>query len=345
MGGMQRAVVTLANSWANDGKKVDLILLFKLHHFFELNPSIKLAEPPEISNSYSKIRRLLFLIKYIKTRVKASQCASVLVFGRYYSALAVFALRNSNVKVIISDRASPLYRDNLFAHLITKFVFYFYKPDGVIAQTKIAAAFQQKFYGASVPIEVIPNALRPVRLYPEIKREKIILAVGRLGDALKGFDRLIDAFSRMKTSEWVLAIAGGDENGQYLKDQAKRLGILSRIQFLGQVKNIDLVYARAGIFVIPSRSEGFPNALCEAMAAGLPCISFDFVAGPADLIQNGLNGILVKDGDIDGLALSIENLINHPQLRSDIGNQAMKIRDHLHSDKIISSITNFILHV
>ena len=71
--------------------------------------------------------------------------------------------------------------------------------------------------------------------------------------------------------------------------------MIRRIKFLGKVEEIDKCYAYAGMFVIPSRSEGFPNALAEAMTAGCCCVTFDFVAGPRDIITNNINGIIVEN--------------------------------------------------
>ncbi|MCP5810117.1 hypothetical protein NL321_28635, partial [Klebsiella pneumoniae] len=84
---------------------------------------------------------------------------------------------------------------------------------GLLAQTGIAADHQKKFYG-DIPSVVIPNALRHVTLYPEIEREKWVLAVGRFGDPLKGFDRLIIAYAKISNKDWKLVFAGGDEDGQ-----------------------------------------------------------------------------------------------------------------------------------
>lgn len=222
-------------------------------------------------------------------------------------------------------------------------VYLFLKPAGVIAQTNIAANYQKKIYSKKTKICVIPNALRNVQLYPDVKRQNLVLAVGRLKDHLKGFDRLIEAFALIKNKDWKLAFAGGDEEGEHLKNQARELGIYDRISFLGKVKDMDRVYAQAGIFVIPSRSEGFPNALCEAMAAGLPCISFDFVAGPRDIITDGLDGLLVEDGNIEALAQTIDFLIENPAERERLGQNALEIRERLKLEKIGKEHLDFIL--
>ena len=86
---------------------------------------------------------------------------------------------------------------------INKFAFSIKPPKGVIAQTNIAAEYQRKYFKKS-KVVVIPNSVREVQLFPEIKREKVILAVGRLNDYLKGFDLLIESFAKLKNQDWEL---------------------------------------------------------------------------------------------------------------------------------------------
>ena len=210
-----------------------------------------------------------------------------------------------------------------------------------MAQTSIAASYQKKYYKKS-KIEVIPNVLRNVKLFPDVKREEIILAVGRLGDHLKGLDLLIESFAKIKNKNWLLHIAGGDEDGSALKQQAQELGIINRIKFLGKVKDIDLEYAKAGIYVIPSRSEGFPNALAEAMAAGCCCIAFDFTAGPRDIIVDGISGLIIENGNTTEMAKAIDYLIASSEKRMQLSKEAIKIREKLNENLIAEKIKRFI---
>jgi glycosyltransferase involved in cell wall biosynthesis len=106
------------------------------------------------------------------------------------------------------------------------------------------------------------------------------------------------------------------------------LQIKARVVFLGKVQNVDLLMSESAIFVLPSRLEGFPNALCEAMAFGIPSICFDSIPVEA-LLTSGKDGIVVAENDIDSLAVAMKELINNPSLRNELGNNAKKIKDKL----------------
>lgn len=115
------------------------------------------------------------------------------------------------------------------------------------------------------------------------------------------------------------------------------------IDFLGPVKDIDLLYARAGIFVMPSRSEGFPNALAEALIAGCCCISFDFTAGARDLIKNGFNGIPIEPENYLKLGEVLNELIENESRREFYSSNARSIKNKLDYSKIIQMYLKFIL--
>jgi glycosyltransferase involved in cell wall biosynthesis len=338
MGGMERASVNTANGLNDIGAQVIFISLFKKEHFFTLNNDIKLIEPDGFNaNSLSFFKT----IRWIRTIVKTEKPNKVLAFNKFYAALTALALIGVKIPFFISERSSPLFNWKQPFKVINRIAFWLKPPTGVIAQTSIAASYQKKYFKKS-KIKVIPNILRPITLYPAIERKEIILAVGRLGDHLKGFDLLIESFALAKDKTWDLHIAGGDENGQELKTLASKLGVINRIKFLGKVKEIDKVYAYAGIFVIPSRSEGFPNALAEAMAAGCPCIAFDFIAGPRDMIINNSSGMIVENGNLKKMAFAIDELVDNPERRLQLGQEASKIAHPLNPKIITNEIIEFL---
>ncbi|WP_338647711.1 glycosyltransferase [Flavobacterium sp. KS-LB2] len=338
MGGMERASVNTANALKEEGFEVVFVSIFKKAHFFKLNNGI-VFEDPEGFNT--KSLSLLKTVLWIKILIKAHKPQKVLAFNKFYGAITALAMMGNKTPFYISERSSPLFIWEQPIKTINRIAYWLKPPTGVIAQTSIAASYQKKYFPKS-KIEVIPNILRSVTTYPEIKRRQVILAVGRLGDHLKGFDLLLKSFAMLKNTDWELHIAGGNENGQALKDLALKLGINNRLSFLGKVKDIDTIYAYAGIYVIPSRSEGFPNALAEAMAAVCCCVAFDFVAGPQDMIAHTTNGILVENGNINKMAEALDALILNPTLRQQLGEEAKKLADELDAKVISHKIMNFL---
>lgn len=338
MGGMERAAVNTANSLEDSNIEVVFVAMFKKDHFFSLNTAINLYEPEGFNRSSLSFIKT---IKWIRMLVKMEKPDTILAFNKFYAALTAIALFGIKIPFFISERSSPLFVWQQPFKTINRLAFWLKAPTGVIAQTSIAASYQTKYFKKS-KIKVIPNILRPIALFPEIERKDIILAVGRLGDHLKGFDLLIESFSLLKNKTWELHIVGGDENGQELKELATKLGVLERITFLGKVQNIDRIYASAGIYVIPSRSEGFPNALAEAMGAGCCCIAFDFIAGPRDMIEHNSSGIIVGNANTKEMASAIDDLIDNQKKRLLFGQEGSKLVSKLNPKIISEEIFEFL---
>jgi len=169
-------------------------------------------------------------------------------------------------------------------------------------------------------IRVIGN---PLKITNEISvdRENIILNVGRF-ISTKQQALLVDYFTRIQPEEWKLYFFGDGHKLNDVKIQVKDLGKESEILFLGVVHNIEDFYRKSTIFAFTSVSEGFPNALGEAMAAGLACISFDCEAGPSDLIKDGVNGFLIPENDHEKYISKLKLLINDESLRKEFGVRA-----------------------
>lgn len=340
MGGMERASCNLANALVDYDCDVVYISLFNQEKFFKLSTQVKFIEP---NNFNIKSLSILKTLPWLRRKVKENQPSVIIIFNKFYSAISLLSLLNTKNKVFISERSSPLFNPGLKVKIISRLIFWLISPYAVIAQTRIAADYQKKYYGSRIKVHIIPNVLRSIKLYPEIEREKIILAVGRLSDPLKGFDRLVEAFARVQNKDWKLVFAGSHNEAVELKKIINRLNISNRVEFLGSVKEVDMVYAKSSIFVIPSRSEGFPNALCEAMSAGLPCISYDFIAGPEDIIQNGYDGIIVENGNIDELSKAIDELILDRRKRSFLGKNAQERIKRFNKKRVIQDLKQIIL--
>ncbi len=341
MGGMERASTTLANTLDESGYHVVFIAILKNNHFFKLNSTITYYEP---SNFNHKKLSLIKTIFWLRKKILSEQIRNVIAFNKFYASISLLALAFTGVRTVISERSSPLYTWPIHLRIFHKIVYSIFSPAGIISQTSIAAFYQRKYYGKRPRIKIIPNAIRDVQLFPEIRREKIVLAVGRLNEYNKGFDQLINAFLLLDRPDWRLYIVGNQEGASELKGQVQRLGISNRIEFLDSAKEMDILLAKASIFVIPSRSEGFPNALCEAMAAGIAVISFDFIAGPRDIIENEVNGIIVENGNVNALTEAIQLLIDDESKRLRLGQNALAGRNRFERTFIAKQYIQFALN-
>ncbi|MGK0639163.1 glycosyltransferase [Schleiferia thermophila] len=337
MGGVERASVNIANGFVEFGNEVTYIALIPKSPFFELKS--KYIEPNGFNNGSMDLIKTL---RYIRKHVIDIKPDAILCFTKFYAAIANMALIFSRYKIYVTERSSPLYKWPEKIEWFCRLSFSLKKVNGVISQTSIASEFHKKYYG-NTKYTIIPNAIREIKLYPYVKREKIILAVGRFQDTCKGFDLLVKAFNGVSNDEWRLVFAGGTrEEGKYLLDFANE-NKKSMIDFIGPVKDIDLLYARAGIFVMPSRSEGYPNALAEALIAGCCCISFDFTAGARDLIKDGFNGVLIEPENYVKLGEVLSELIVNKNKRELYSSNARLIKNNLDYSKIIQSYLKFIL--
>lgn len=171
-------------------------------------------------------------------------------------------------------------------------------------------------------VRVIYN---PLPFFPEQVSDssrKQVIAVGRYVPQ-KGFDRLISAWQLVarKHPNWVLRIYG-DGMREQLQQQIDSLGITTSCILEHTVANIIDKYCESSIFALSSRFEGFGMVIIEAMACGVPPVSFTCPCGPRDIINDGKDGLLVEDGNIEELAEKISYLIEHEDIRKEMGKQA-----------------------
>lgn len=190
--------------------------------------------------------------------------------------------------------------------------------------------FSKKLQGKIFEIpNILDNRFLQIRRVP---REKIVrfISVGRLHPQ-KNQKMLIEAFGRMvqqtgnKTAELIIygrICEGFSWIEKSLKDQIQLLGLQDRILLAGWAADIEKRYAEADVFVFSSNYEGCPNALMEAMAAGLPCISTNCQTGPSMLIENGKNGLLVPVGEVEEMSQAMKYLIENPQEAERLGEAA-----------------------
>lgn len=170
---------------------------------------------------------------------------------------------------------------------------------------------------------VIPN---PLSFYPEssstLKNKKVI-AVGKQSHQ-KGFDRLLRSWNivHQKRPDWTLEIFGKKDSSLQLETLATELKIDQSVHFYEPEKDIASQYLNSSIYVLSSRFEGFGMVLIEAMACGVPCVSYDCPFGPSDIIAHNQDGIIVENGNEIAFADAILTLIEKEELRRSMGTLA-----------------------
>lgn len=199
---------------------------------------------------------------------------------------------------------------------------------------------EDRGYWGNLPnIEVIPNAAMHVSdTYSDVMNKRVI-AVGRL-DYQKGFDRLIQAWELVqhtgKFTDWKLDIFGQGEWQEMLQQMIDKAELQNTVCLNRPTKQIGEEYVKSDMLVMSSNYEGFPMVMIEAMACGLPVVSFDYKCGPKDIIQTGINGLLVPNGDIQALADAMMKVMEDEAYRKMLSLNARKVVDTYSEQAVMS---------
>jgi glycosyltransferase involved in cell wall biosynthesis len=340
MGGIERALTVLANYIVEQDYEVFFLSAQGGERFYELNPKISFLEltTKRKSGIVGKIQFYYSVLHFIRKTVKNQKPDVVISFGDVFNPLVLLALLGTKIPVFISDRTSPDFPFNPMVKFGKKWLYP--KAKGFIAQTSRAAKYKEHQFNHKLNIKVIPNAIKKMTHYDVPKKNQILFA-GRLSFE-KGPDRLLSAFSKIENKgNWQLVFAGNGPMQELLQQNAIDLKVQESVIFLGKVTDLDYIMAQSAIFVLPSRLEGFPNALCEAMSIGLPSICFDCIATEGIMIHNE-SGIIVNQNNTNGLQDAMELLIIDEVLRAKISNNAKKIAQKLDVSIIGNQVLDFV---
>jgi glycosyltransferase involved in cell wall biosynthesis len=186
------------------------------------------------------------------------------------------------------------------------------------------------------PIDVTVDRVGSAVLPDGLSEGRFVAAMGRLTHE-KGFDLLVDAFAKVnkRCSDWALAILGDGPERAGLEDRIRNLGLSNSVFLLGLRKDPFPYLRAAGLFALSSRREGFGNVLAEAMACGLPGVSFDCPSGPTEIVTHGEDGVLVPPGSVEQLAQAMIVMIEDPERRHRMARQAQESARRFHLDRIV----------
>ena len=252
----------------------------------------------------------------------------VVAFGTSVNVITLKACKGLGRRVVISERNDPHRLAESWERVWRK---YYKQADTVTANTRAAIRDMRDFVGAT-RMAFVPNPLRLLNDHggghvpcsaPVVTTSPFVLTVGRLVED-KAQDVLLDAFARSgeEFKGWRLAVVGVGHLSQPLRAQAEALGIADRVDWHGLVRDPYAFYRAAHIFALPSRVEGTPNALLEAMSCGLPVVVSDGAPGPLELIEDGVTGLVVPVNDPTRLAEAFRLLGSDEALRRRLGTAA-----------------------
>lgn len=327
-GGLER-VLSIKASYLADHYDYDVTIL-SLNEggnepFYEFSSKIKSLSIPVLGNL---VRYIKSYREGIKKVVGETNPDIILVCDDGLKAFFIPSILKTKIPIV--------YERHVSKEIEMNHEFPFWKKALIQAKWKLMESLAQRFQKFVVLTQgntkewktlknlvVIPN---PLSFFPEESsslQTKKVIAVGKQGYQ-KGYDRLLPAWKMVqeKYPDWHLEIYGKIEPKANLKDIARNLKIRETVSFFPPEKDIKSKYLDASIYVMSSRYEGFGMVLIEAMACGLPCVSFDCNFGPSDIIRHDEDGLLVENGNIKALAEALFKLISHKHLRVEMGNSA-----------------------
>lgn len=345
-GGAERVASLLCNRWAKAGHDVTLVPTYSKGGtcVYPLDHRVRLAYLADRvgdarKTPWTSLRRLAAM----RGLVREAGADVVVSFLTRVNVATLLATRGLDVPVVVSERVyPPEFPVGFVPERLRRWTYPW--ASTVVMQSQRGLEWVRETMPGAKGV-VIPNPCVHPLPGSEPRRDpsahlapdrRVVLAAGRLSPQ-KGFDTLIEAFAPLaaRYPEWDLVIAGDGEERPPLEAAVAENGLAGRVLLPGRVGNLSDWYARADVFAMSSRVEGFPNTLMEAMAHGLPAVSFDCDTGPADIIRDGVDGWLVPPATgADGLRVALGQLLAHAGLRERMGEVAVSVRERFSPERV-----------
>jgi glycosyltransferase involved in cell wall biosynthesis len=332
-GGAERVMAVLADAWVAVGHDVR-ILTFEpptATAHWTIDPRVDIQRLDllhERRDVLDAVRHTVRRVRRLRAAIRDGRPDVVVSFMDRTNVLTLVSTLGIRAPVVVAEHNDPHEERPGRAWTMARRVAY-RRAARVVVLTRSATRY---FRGAvRRRVVVLPNPVvpplgtRPTAARPAEREQGRIVAMGRLVPQ-KGFDRLLEAFARIGDRPgWTLTIHGEGPDRAMLVARCEALGLSGRVALPGVTSDPAIALAAADLFVLSSRWEGFPTVLGEAMALGRPVVAFDCPSGPADLIRDRVDGILVPRDDIDALAAAIAGLIDDPERRSALAGRAPEV--------------------
>ena len=345
--GAEKMLTFVANSLSDRGHECVIINLNSIGDYINenkqaVNESIKVYTFDR-QTSGARHKKRIGRITDICTETKADIVIGFTGWPNFYAKIVGDKL---HIPSIMSERGDP--SKTTPNTLKAKFVrFVINRSKGGVFQTDGA----KEYYGKDLQKRgvVIPNPIFVNGEIPEVpyeEREKSVVSVGRLDNEQKRYDVMIEAFKLFSQEhpEYVLKLYGRGTDEEKIKEWAKQAGIEDKVKFMGLTTQPMQDMAVDGMFLITSDYEGISNALLEAMAVGLPCVSTDHTPGGARLlITHGENGLLAPVADSKALAEQMCRFAEDENLAKCCGEKAKDVLNRFAPNRIIDMWEEYIV--
>lgn len=317
-GGAQKVASLIANQWAEKGIPVTVVTMKPPDSdFFSLSPKVHriVIGGIELSSGIlSAITSNFSRLKKIRQSIASSQQKHVISFVTSTNILTILASWGLGVRVIISERNNPAQQSHgrMWDWLRLKL----YRYAAVVTANSHQALEAMKAYVPDSKLAYVPNPIVIPSIQERTKREKSVLHVGKL-IAQKAHDVLLHAWAQVVKDHpgWQLDLVGDGPLLDDMKALCVKLGIEDSTHWHGWCSDVERFYQTSSIFVLPSRFEGTPNALMEAMSYSMPCIISDQTGGGLDFVEQEKSGLIVKADQPQQLAEAMKRLIEDETLQ------------------------------
>lgn len=337
-GGAERAITRFANALADKGCDVHFVQLFLHEDDYTLNDNVVFHHVAQPSVRNKLLRKFSHFMKVGKL-LRELKPTFVIPMLETMEYVCFFATRFLRTNLIYAIRNNPKDMPKNPLERCFRNVLCFFST-GVFVQNQKQKEYFPRFMHRR--IIVIPNIIGESFLngnVHEISEICNIVTAGRL-NTQKDHKTLIEAFSivknRLPERKIQLHIYGVGPEEARLKEYISSLQMEDSVLLRGRSNSLEEVYAQSDLFVLSSIFEGMPNALMEAMAMGLPCISTDCETGPADLIDDKENGMIVPVRDPEAMANAMQFMIEHPNQAKQMGKNAKKTMTERYSATTIA---------
>lgn len=338
-GGAQKMLSFVINSVSNLADDIIIILQDEtdIAYAMPANSHVVIIGDKETKKRsiFEKGWYLISQAKKVKAILIDNEIDVVCAFGVYYSLMAVVAAKKTKTKTLVSERRSPENLSRIW-RILSSYIYP--RCDRVVFQLEGACSFYKKINHNKTAIIPNPyfNCTNEVLRQSDHKKKEIVMAAARL-EPEKGFDVGIRAMAEVIKNhpDYKMVIYGDGNFEEMYGSLIDRCNIRSHVEYRGFSRQIDIDISNSEIFLLPSRFEGIPNILMEAMGVGMPCIASDCPpGGPKMLLKNDEYGILVPVDDYITTAQAICKLIEDDTLMELYSQKATKVKERFAVNKI-----------